>query len=273
MTKIITVLLLCLTSTVQAGIYQWKDPQGNTHYSDRPKRHAKRIDISPGYHFQRVSKVYDGDTIQLANGEKIRLAGINTPEIESRYRQEEPGGDQAKQWVTERLAGKKIRLETDLEKHDKYRRKIAHIFAENKEHINAILVAEGLAFVRMHPPNLKYSDLLFNKQVQARSANKGIWANNYYGPTPYTQFSDKAPKQWQRVTGRITRIKPTRKNIYLKFSDTFAIKIAKKHQHLFPELNRLLNKQIEVRGWIRRSYGKLHLQITHPGDISMIDTK
>jgi len=86
--RILLVLLLCLPGWANAEIYEWQDANGSKHFSDRPVVDAKIVDIKPGYDFYRVKTVYDGDTVVLEDGRKIRFwvsirrrfsTGINRP--------------------------------------------------------------------------------------------------------------------------------------------------------------------------------------------------
>ena len=79
--KLILILLLCLPGWGCAEIYRWQDAKGSAHFSDRFQPDAKIVNIKPGYDFYSVKTVYDGDTVQLEDGRKIRLLGINTPEV------------------------------------------------------------------------------------------------------------------------------------------------------------------------------------------------
>ena len=86
------ILLLCLPAWVEAEIYQWQDAKGNEHFSDRFHLDAKTVKIKPGYGFYSVKTVYDGDTVALEDGRKIRLLGINTPEVQHKNKLADAGG-------------------------------------------------------------------------------------------------------------------------------------------------------------------------------------
>jgi micrococcal nuclease len=97
-------------------IFSWKDENGGTHFSDQAAPGAERLrvdhDGSPARpDWAVVKSVYDGDTITLENGDKVRLLGINTPEIDGGYRRGEAGGQEAKAWLTQKILGRKVRLE------------------------------------------------------------------------------------------------------------------------------------------------------------------
>ncbi len=258
------------SDVTKADIYHWVDDQGSPHYSDRPHRNAKVLSIDPGYSYFRVIKVYDGDTILLDNGLKVRFLGINTPEIETRNHPAEPGASEARNWLLKKLAQQKVRLETDVEKKDKYDRSLAHIFTESGDHLNLELVRAGLATVAIHPPNLKYTDSLLNMQSKAEAEKRGIWGLKYYAVRPFSELMNTSTKGWKRVTGEVKKIRKTRQNIYLLFSDQFSIKINKKNLDLFPDLNNYLGNTVEARGWMHQSKNRLVMRIRHPGSIKVI---
>ena len=269
MMKIFCLFLACFfaSSGYCAEVFQWLDSQGKRHYSDRPHQDAEILTIHPGYSYYNVRKVYDGDTVLLTNGQKVRFLGINTPEVEGRNKSAEPGGEEAKNWLSGQLKNKKIRLESDVEKKDKYGRLLAHVFTEDGAHLNLELVKAGLAAVNIHPPNLKYVDTLLTVQEKAENARRGLWAYKHYASQPFTQLQGSDYKGWKRVIGVVKQIKQTRRNIYLQFSDDFSIKIERRFKDLFPTLDRYRGGKIEVRGWLNKSKNRYTMLVRHPSSI------
>ena len=264
-------LLLFSPFSTQADIFQWQDSKGNTHFSDQPHQGAKTLHIDPGYSFIQVKKVYDGDTILLVNGNKIRLLGINTPEVEGRYKSaSEAGGEAAKQWLKKSLLNQKVRVEIDVEKHDKYSRILAHVFTANKQHINLELVKNGLASVNIHPPNLKYTDELLAAQKHAEQTQLGIWSHQEYAPKHFSEINRSNYKGWHRIKGKIQAITQTRKYISLTLSESFSLKIRKTSLELFSDLDDYINAQIEVRGWINKQKKRYTIYIRHPSQILIL---
>lgn len=290
--RILLVLLLCLPGWVNAEIYEWQDASGSKHFSDRqggwncrnqsgtdatgcPVADAKIVDIKPGYDFYRVKTVYDGDTVVLEDGRKIRFLGINTPEVQHRDKLADAGGDEAKRWLTDKLNNTKVRLEISAEKTDKYGRTLAHLFTEKKDHINLQLVAAGLAAVSIYPPNLLYVDQLLKAQDQAELAKLGIWGRSEYALLPVSSLTEAGHPGWTRLVGKVVNIRTTRKSVYLVFSpvlsaaegDAFEARIESQWLALFPDVNSYLGKTIEVRGWLNKSKGHLSMLIRHPSAI------
>lgn len=266
--KILLILLLSLPTWVSAEVYQWQDANGKKHFSDHPNSlNAEKIAIKAGYSFARVKTVYDGDTVVLEDGRKIRLLGVNTPEVQHRDKAADAGGEEAKNWLMTKLKDTKVRLETDVEKTDSYGRTLGYLFTESKENINVSLVAAGLAAVSIFPPNLKYVKELVNASQQAEVAKLGIWQRPEYTPIPVEQLTEAGHSGWTRIVGKVRTVNPARKFVYLEFSDRFDVRIEKEWLSLFPDLNSYQDKTIEVRGWLNKRKDKFSMLIRHPSAI------
>jgi micrococcal nuclease len=131
--------------------------------------------------FLEVSKVVDGDTFWVINtigkDEKIRLIGVNTPEVRNTGRtQVEYFGKEASDYVKALLTGRRVRLEYDVGRYDRYKRTLAYVYLEDGTFLNALLVKKGYANVATYPPNLKYVDLFIKLEREARGKGKGLWA-------------------------------------------------------------------------------------------------
>jgi len=126
--------------------------------------------------YYEISKVIDGDTIKLENGETVRLIGIDTPETVHPSKAVEYYGKEASNFTRMMAEGKRVRLEFDVQTRDKYNRLLAYVYLEDGTFVNAELVKEGYAKVSTYPPNVKYADLFTELQKEARENNKGLWA-------------------------------------------------------------------------------------------------
>lgn len=97
-----------------------------------------------------VTKVYDGDSITvdidlgfgiIKKDTKIRLAGIDTPEIRGEEREH---GLIVKNWLSEKILNKKIKINTIKDCTGKYGRYIAYIYLDDIN-LNEVLINEGMA--------------------------------------------------------------------------------------------------------------------------------
>lgn len=114
-----------------------------------------------------VSRVVDGDTIQLANGDVVRLIGIDAPEKDHPYSDEVV--DQLRI-----LEGKTVRMEKDRTNTDRYGRYLRYVFLGDK-FVNLELVRDGLAYAYVVNPDKKYESEFLEAEALARSSKSGIW--------------------------------------------------------------------------------------------------
>ena len=138
---------------------------------------------NPEYSFNLVKRVIDGDTIELDNGIKIRYIGIDTPETKHPRKPVQYFGKEASEANKQLVLGKKVRLEYDVQKIDKYGRTLAYVYlpirdAQGKEDeifVNAWLVENGFARVSTYPPDVKYQERFLELERKAREGKKGLW--------------------------------------------------------------------------------------------------
>jgi len=135
--------------------------------------------LSQGKLYQ-VKWVDDGDTIVLSDGRRIRYIGINAPEIEHfkdgrKTKRGERFGQHAKKYNKKLVYLKKVRLEFDHEKYDRYGRLLAYVFLKDNSFINEKIVQAGLAYCLPIKPNLHYSSRLLKAQRGAMTQGKNIW--------------------------------------------------------------------------------------------------
>ena len=121
-----------------------------------------------------VTRVIDGDTIELANGDGVRYVGIDTPETKHPKKPVQYFGKEAYEANKKLVEGKKVKFEFDVQKKDKYDRILAYVFVDDI-FVNAWLVENGYAHASSYPPNVKYQNLFLNLQKEARENNKGLW--------------------------------------------------------------------------------------------------
>ncbi|NBQ70829.1 MAG: DUF4124 domain-containing protein [Nitrosomonadaceae bacterium] len=256
---------LAATSAPASEIYRSVDAQGRVTYSDTPSANAQPVIITgqPSRQLHQVARVYDGDTIILEGRKQVRLLGVNTPEIESRHRSEEPGGVAAKKWLQNQLRDNQVYLEFDQVKRDKYKRLLAHVFLPNGKHVNLALLESGLATISIIPPNGRYSDKLIQAQQFAEKQKLGIWSMPEYQSRPITEIANHT-KGWQRFTGTPVAIRKSRKFTRLLFNDKIDIRVANSNLKLFPELATYVGKPLEIRGWVARNKDHYTMLIQHP---------
>lgn len=125
-----------------------------------------------------VTRVIDGDTIEIEGDKRVRYLGIDTPETVDPRRPVQCFGKEATAKNKELVEGKYVRLEKDITETDKYGRLLRYVYVDDKL-INLELVRDGFAVILTIPPDVKYADQLLAAQQGAREAKRGLWGECY----------------------------------------------------------------------------------------------
>lgn len=115
-----------------------------------------------------VTRVIDGDTIQLADGRKLRYLGLDAPETRDCFAQ------QASQKNKELVEGQHVSLKKDVSETDRYGRLLRYVYVGNV-FVNDVLVREGYALAHPWPPDVAHRDQLRQAQAEAKNKQKGLW--------------------------------------------------------------------------------------------------
>lgn len=166
-----------------------------------------------GYEDIAVTHVYDGDTVKLANGERVRFIGIDCPEMHDndklfadarRTGQDietiKDMGRRSYEFV-KFVNNRRVRLEFDVQRRDKYGRLLAYVYLwpaaadqaldpkilefrefSDKEgnvsrmiFLNATIVKAGYANLMTIPPNTAQEGFFKELYQEARQAHRGLW--------------------------------------------------------------------------------------------------
>lgn len=224
----------------------------------------------------RVESVTDGDTLRLSDGRKVRLIGINTPELAHDGHPAEPQAEEARLLLRRLVdeSGHRIRLRLGDEPHDRYGRLLAHAFQGDGDSIEALILREGLATRVAIPPNLSGQACLSRAEDEARQAGRGLWAlPDYRNPENAANLPDDA-QGYRLLRGRVERVGGSRHAQWINLEGGLALKIENDQLPLFRELNldNLVGHHIEARGWLTRPGGRdPRIRLTHPSMIRIID--
>jgi endonuclease YncB( thermonuclease family) len=208
--------------------------------------------------YSRVKYVHDGDTVHLEDGRKIRLIGINTPELARDSMPEQARAQAARAFLAKVLSvhGNRVGLVYGRERHDRHRRTLAHLFSPEGDNVQAQLLQQGLAAAIAHPPNLAYSDCYAQQEWAARCAGRGIWPDPEHAAL---RADDLGPgdRGFQRVSGRVERVSQSDRGVWLFMSDLMiAIRDDDMDHFNRAALLSLQGRHLTVRGWLHPSSRK-----------------
>jgi len=112
-----------------------------------------------------VSRVIDGDTLEVLSGDKIRLLGINTPEKGM------ANWEEARLFLEGLVLNRSVEFE--FKEIDKYGRWLGYVFI-GSENINKLILSNGLAHLYVYEED-KWYDELASAEEFARMNELGIW--------------------------------------------------------------------------------------------------
>ena len=120
-----------------------------------------------------VTRHTDGDTLSLSGIGKVRLIGVDTPEV---FGQQECYGREASAF-TERTApvGAQVRYQLGVEERDRFGRALAYVWLRDGRFLNRLILAGGYAQTLTIPPNVEYEDVFLRAARAAREAGRGLW--------------------------------------------------------------------------------------------------
>jgi endonuclease YncB( thermonuclease family) len=153
-----------------------------------------------------VRAVIDGDTIDVATIGRVRLLGIDAPELGRGFETSAPFGREARDRLTSLLLHRWVRLEQDGPALDIYKRHLAYVHTEDGQFVNALLVREGLARVSARLPLTRIQELQ-RAEREAQSARRGMW-----GSAPVARLGDVGRSDPGRppASGKLPRPRPRR---------------------------------------------------------------
>ncbi len=121
-----------------------------------------------------VTRVIDGDTIQISTGEKVRLIGIDTPETVDPRKGVQCFGKKASEHTKELLLNKEVTLKKDISNTDRYGRLLRYVYIGDT-FINEQLVREGYAKAYSYPPDIRYQEVFLQAEHEAQEKKLGLW--------------------------------------------------------------------------------------------------
>lgn len=215
-----------------------------------------------------IKRVVDGDTVHAMSGEKIRVIGINTPEILPRP---QPLGHKAREVARRFLKeGERVAIAQGALDYNQHDRLLAHVYRithdERIESLAAYLLRQGLGFSVAVPPNVQQWECLRDAEMDARQASRNLWK------IPSSFVTTRPASGFALVRGTIVRLRRNKHGVTMLMNNGLNLYIPEEHlSHFNKTINRYMRKRVEVRGWMSRKNrdDDYRMRIGHPGMIEI----
>ena len=119
-----------------------------------------------------VRRVISGNSIELTNGEQVVYIGVMIPQINDIPKA-------ARELNRDLLASGEISFEFDEKHRDAKGRLLAYVYTADNRLINAEIIRAGLGQALVRPPNIRCKEILEEAQLQAKSADVGLWSDDF----------------------------------------------------------------------------------------------
>ena len=218
--------------------------------------------------------VHDGDTIRLSDNRKIRLLGIDTPELAHKGRPTQPFALDAKKSLKTLLSKNNgvVNLVYGKEKKDHYGRTLAHLFLDSGLNVQTALISQGLAIAFATPPNVRLTDCYSSVEAETRLTNQGIWGTPKYRTLPADMVTNST-KGFHIIESKVNDVRIRPKSAWINLQNNINIKIQAKDLQYFDSksLMRLKGSTIQIRGWLHPKEKGFFMSLRHPSALRITE--
>lgn len=202
----------------------------------------------------QLKTVNDGDTLTLTDGRRVRLLGINSPELRPR----QTLGAEARAALQAYLGDSgELLLEPGQQARDRYGRVLAHVYRG--------------------PGEPAAEDVL----------QRGVWAESDYAPLAAAD-ARPADAGFRRLQGRVVSVTQSRYSWWLELDGPVVVKLDKAELHYFDQAlggqsspRQWQGRTLALRGWLvdrsksaaaqQRQHAPLMIRLRHPAMLESVD--
>lgn len=220
----------------------------------------------------RVAYVHDGDTLRLTDGRRLRLIGVDTPELGRDGKPAQPYAVAARDALRSLLAkGDPVDLRFDKDRHDVHGRLLAHAYLADGRSLSAWLLERGYATLLTVPPDDWNVACYQAAERRARAQRRGIWGLSRYQVVAATRLPRSA-RGYHLIRGRVVHVGRSAHSLWLDLNGGVAARIDEEDLPYFAALplRRLEQSVVVVRGWVYPHNHELQLRLRYPTDLEIV---
>lgn len=215
-------------------------------------------------------RVTDGDTLRLQDGRRLRLIGVNTPELGRNGKTSEPYAQAAKRRLQALVQDRKLYLVTGNEATDRYGRTLGYLFDQQGDNLEAQLLAEGMGYAVAIPPNLALVACHAAAEQRARDAKVGLWKTQQV-----IALSELRSGGFHLLRGKVSAVHQAGSTLWVDLDGPLTLRFTAADGPAFAALpdSSWVGAELELRGWLidrqnwsgmRPGYRRYMLNVRHP---------
>lgn len=227
----------------------------------------------------RSRSVTDGDTLRLSDGRRLRLVGINTPEIGRDGTPSEPYAQAARRALQGLVERQPLQLALGADNRDHYGRTLGYLFDAQGRSIEAQLLSQGLGYAVVIPPNDALADCHQAAEQAARAARRGLWQDPQVAEVGQLDASG-----FHLLRGRIAAVSRAGSSLWIDMEGPLTLRLGQHDLRQFEAVpdSSWVGRTVEVRGWVvdraaqsglRPGYRRYMLSLRHPQQIQPVTAR
>jgi endonuclease YncB( thermonuclease family) len=249
---------------------------------------AEQLDVPAGLSTPETlgaAEAIDGDTLRLADGRILRLAGIEAPKIALR-----PGdaalvtlAAQARQSLQAAIGAAPLILRLDTLRRDRYGRLLGQVFAADGAWLQALQVGAGFARVHGDGRNRRGLRALLAAEAPARAARAGLWRHPAFAVRDAAAVDlARFAGSYQIIAGRVAAAAVVKETGFVNFGserETDLTLVLRKPVLAMMDdgsdptmigLDRIAGRLVRCRGWLDLYHGP-RIELSHPEQIEILE--
>lgn len=221
-----------------------------------------------------IERITDGDTVVLSDNRRVRLIGINTPELNEPDKQLQQAAVDARNTLQTLLPDNEpVLLYVGRESNDRHGRLLAHVVRQADQlAVAPVLLKQGQALHSAVAPNTLCATHFAKLENAARTQKIGVWQFANMLRTKAANMSSQS-RGFKLITGTITQVQTKPRHTQLTLDNRLAVLVRKELASQLEKagtLRQLLGQPVEVRGWLSGKKNNTRLWLQHSANLRQL---